>query len=86
MAWAGTVGGGEGGGGYIKQEYVDASEDFWQRQRPPTAEEVKSISELPHPHVRDFRNLSVSPSHTRPQSFQSPVLRRRLKTRRKRRL
>ena len=46
---------------YINQEYVDAAEDVWQLQRPPTSEEVNSISEQPHPHVRDFKKLSVSP-------------------------
>ena len=39
--------------------YVDAAEDFWQRQRPLTAEEVKPILECPHPHVRDFKKLIV---------------------------
>ena len=39
-----------------------AAEDFWQKQRPHTAEEVKSVSERPHPHVRDFKKISVSPS------------------------
>ena len=46
----------------IKQDYVDAAGDFWKKQRSPTAEEVKSISERPHPHVRDFKKLSVLPS------------------------
>ena len=43
----------------IKQDYVDAAEEFWQSQQPPTAEEVKSILEWPHPHVRDFKKFSV---------------------------
>ena len=46
----------------IKQDYVDSAKDFWQQQRNPTTEEVKSISESPHPHVRYFRKLNVSPS------------------------
>ena len=46
----------------IKQYYLDTAEDFWQWQIPPTAEEVKSISERPHPYVRYFKKLSVSPS------------------------
>ena len=50
----------------INKYYVDAAEYFCQGKRPPTAEEVNSISERPHPHVRDFKKLSVSPSHTRP--------------------
>ena len=33
----------------IKKDYVDVSGEFWQRQRPPSSEEVKSISERPHP-------------------------------------
>ena len=43
---------------YIKQYYVDAAEDLWQRQRPPTAEKVKFISERPHQHVKNFKKLS----------------------------
>ena len=43
----------------IKKDYVDTVEEFWQRQRPPTSGEVKSISERPHPHVGDFKNISV---------------------------
>ena len=54
------------GGGYIKQDYMDEADNFWQQQRPPTAEEVKSILERPHKHLTDFKKLSVSPSHTRP--------------------
>ena len=50
--------------------------------RPPTAEEVNSILEWPHPHVRDFKNISVLPSHTQPRSYQHPVLHRLSKTRR----
>ena len=45
----------------IKQYYVDAAEDFCQRYRPPTAEEVKSISERPHSYVRDFKKINVYP-------------------------
>ena len=45
----------------IKKDYVDATEDFWQQHSPSATEEVKSISEWPHPHVRDFKMLSVSP-------------------------
>ena len=41
---------------------MDAAEYFWQLQRPPTAEEVDSILEWPHPHVRGFKKLSVLPS------------------------
>ena len=41
---------------------MDAAEDFWQKQRPPIAEEVKPISERPHTHVRDFKTLSILPS------------------------
>ena len=41
---------------------MDAAEDFFKGHCPPTSEEVKSISERSHPHVRDFNNLSVSPS------------------------
>ena len=41
---------------------MDAAEGFWKGHCPPTSEEVKSISERSHPHVRDFNNLSVSPS------------------------
>ena len=52
----------EGGGGKeIKRDYVYVAEEFWQRQLPPTAEEVKSISERPYPHVRDFKKISVLP-------------------------
>ena len=46
----------------IKQEYVNESEEFWHKQRPTTAEEVKYISERPHPHMRDFKRLSILPS------------------------
>ena len=46
----------------IKQDYMDAAEDFWQQHCPPTAEEVTSISEWQHPHVRYFKKLSVLPS------------------------
>ena len=46
----------------IKQDYVDLSEEFWQRQQPTTVEKVKPISERPHPHVRYFKKLSVLPS------------------------
>ena len=49
---------------WIKQDYVEAAEDFWQQQRPPTVEEVNSISERPHPYVRNFKKLSVTQSHT----------------------
>ena len=59
VARAGDTGG--WGGKEIKQDYVDASEEFWQLHSPPTDEEVKSISERTHPHVRDFNKLSVSP-------------------------
>ena len=45
----------------IRQYYVDAEEEFCQRQRPTTSKEVKSISERPHPHVRDFKKFSVLP-------------------------
>ena len=38
------------------------SEDFLKHQGPPTAEEVKCILERPHPHVRDFKKISVLPS------------------------
>ena len=48
----------------IKQDYVDLSEEFWQRQQPTTVEKVKPISERPHPHVRYFKKLSVLPSCT----------------------
>ena len=41
-----------------KKYCVDAAEAFWQRQSPPTTEQVKSISERPHPHVRYFKKLS----------------------------
>ena len=54
----------EYGGNYIKQDNVEVAVEFWQRQRPPKAEEVKSTSEQPHPHVREFKKLSVLPSHT----------------------
>ena len=46
----------------IKKDYVDTVEEFWQRHLPSTYEEVKSISERPHPYVRDFKKLSVLPS------------------------
>ena len=46
----------------MNQDYVDASEYFWNQQRPPTAEEMKSISERPHPYVWAFKKLSVLPS------------------------
>ena len=41
---------------------MGAAEGFCKRQSPTTAEEVKSILERPHPHVRDSKKLSVSPS------------------------
>ena len=53
---------GRGEGKDIKQYHVDAAEAFCQQQLPTTSEEVKSISEWPHPHERDFRKLSISPS------------------------
>ena len=53
-----------GGGNYINQDNVEAVEDFWQRQRLHKAEEVKSILEWLDPHMRYFKNLSVSPSRT----------------------
>ena len=68
---------GRGGGVYIKQDYVDASKNFWQQHITTTTEEAKYILERPYPHVRDFKKLSVSPSNTRPQSYQRPVLSRR---------
>ena len=46
----------------IKKDYGDASEYFWKRYCPPTAEEENSISERPHPHLRDFKKLSILPS------------------------
>ena len=41
---------------------MDAAESFWEQQSLPTGEEVNSISEHPHPRVRDFKKLSVLPS------------------------
>ena len=41
---------------------MESVEELCQRHRPTTAEEMKSISEWTHPHVRDFNNLSVLPS------------------------
>lgn len=41
----------------IKRDAVDQCEDFWYRQKPPSPEEIKRISNKPHPHVRDFRKM-----------------------------
>ena len=45
----------------IKRDAVEEAEDFWYRQKAPTLEEVNRITSRPHPHVRDFRKLTVSP-------------------------
>ena len=45
----------------IKRDAVDEAEDFWHRQKAPSPSEVSKIMTRPHPHVRDFRKLTVSP-------------------------
>ena len=40
---------------------MGSAEEFCQRQRPPTAEEVNYILERQHTHVREFKKLSVLP-------------------------
>jgi SNF2 family DNA or RNA helicase len=45
----------------IKRDAVDEAEDFWDRQKAPSLEEVERISNRPHPLVRDFRKLINSP-------------------------
>ena len=45
----------------IKKDYIDSAEGFWQQQRPPIAEEVESVSEQPHPNVREFKKIIISP-------------------------
>jgi len=45
----------------IKRDFVDEVEDFWMRQRAPSSEEVKQISNTPHPHPKNFKKLTESP-------------------------
>mmetsp|Transcript_16005 Transcript_16005/g.24952 ORF Transcript_16005/g.24952 Transcript_16005/m.24952 type:complete len:541 (+) Transcript_16005:53-1675(+) len=42
----------------IKADFVDEVEDYWLRQRRPTAAEIKFKS---HPNVREFKKLKESP-------------------------
>ena len=45
----------------IKRDAVDLAEDFWYRQQPPSAQELKDAVMTPHPSVRDFKKLQESP-------------------------
>ena len=40
---------------------MDQAEDFWLRQKPPDFDELKSISDKGHPHMREYKKLSESP-------------------------
>ena len=45
----------------IKRDAVDHAEDFWLRQQPPSANEVRDALITPHPSIRDFKKLKESP-------------------------
>jgi SNF2 family DNA or RNA helicase len=45
----------------IKRDFVEEVEDFWYRQRVPSADEIKKISNSKHPHPRDFKKMVESP-------------------------
>lgn len=45
----------------IKRDAVDEAEDFWDRNKAPSETEITKIIGRRHPHVRDFRKLTVSP-------------------------
>jgi len=47
----------------IKRDAVDEVEDFWYRQRAPDLEEVRQMTNRPHPHIRDFKKLQESPMY-----------------------
>jgi hypothetical protein len=47
----------------IKRDAVDEAEDFWYRQRAPDLEEVRQLTNRPHPHIREFHKLKESPSY-----------------------
>jgi len=47
----------------IKRDAVDEAEDFWQRQKPPSQEELQQHWSMPHPHVKDFRKLQSSKTY-----------------------
>jgi hypothetical protein len=56
----------------IKQEAVDETEDFWRRQQPPSDKVIEKTN-LPHPHVREFKKLQESPEFGR-SDFDRPIL------------
>ncbi|KAL7487630.1 hypothetical protein ACHAW6_013214 [Cyclotella cf. meneghiniana] len=45
----------------IKRDFVDEVEDFWYRQKVPSTNEIKLISNSPHPHPKDFKKMTESP-------------------------
>ena len=45
----------------IKRDAVDLAEDFWHRQQPPPAEEIRDAVMTVHPAVRDFKKVQESP-------------------------
>jgi hypothetical protein len=47
----------------IKRDAVDHAEDFWLRQQPPSAEEIRGAIMTPHPSMRDFKKLKESPEY-----------------------
>lgn len=44
----------------IKRDAVDEAEDFWCRQKPPSAQDVKKQLSISHPHMKEFRKLQKS--------------------------
>ena len=46
---------------HIKYDAVDIAEDFWYRQKCPSLEEAKILSEKLHPHMREYKKLVESP-------------------------
>eukprot|EP00804_Cyclotella_cryptica_P019560 CCRYP_014309-RA/>CCRYP_014309-RA protein AED:0.14 eAED:0.14 QI:0/0.76/0.66/1/0.64/0.44/18/4750/927 len=45
----------------IKRDFVDEVEDFWYRQKVPSTNEIKLISNASHPHPKDFKKMTESP-------------------------